>query len=312
VARDLIPPPSPAGRPSPDPEPWSETAQADRDAHAAEAAATPPARGPSPFRTRFGFVLGALLGIAVAAAVAFFVVIGTSSRHHGVQLADHWSSWYPPSDDVVSGAAAIANHVQTSYKRDDGKQLVSVHGGPLFVVNNGTPIPFGIKLLPSDGTILDLGSNGVFYTLTGTGKAGRITGEKASPARHRLLRREALELALYSFRYVHNINLFVALLPLTDPKVSAKAVKGKAAKAMAAAAPQLQAVFFRPGDLRHELQEPLSATLDPMKTMRPKALGPAESKRIDRLTKDNLFLARFQPQPDGQLYLLLDRSGDSG
>jgi hypothetical protein len=311
VAGDLIPPPSPAGRPSPDPEPWEEAPNAAAE-DGADAPAARPATGPSPFRTRFGFVLGALLGIAVAAAVAFFLVIGTSSRHHGVQLADHWSNWFPPADDVVTGAAAIANHVQTHYKRDDGKQLVSVHGGPLFVVNSGTPIPFGVKLLPSDGTILDLGSNGVFYTMTGTGKGGQITGEKASPARHRLLRREALELALYSFRYMHNINLFVALLPLTDPKQSAKAAKGKAAKAIAKADPQLQAVFFRPGDLRHELQEPLSATLHSLGTLRPHMLGSAESKQIDQLTRDNLFIARFQPQPDGQLYLLLDRSGTSG
>jgi hypothetical protein len=307
VARDLIPPPSPAGRPSPDPEPWAEQQRVDADLQeAAEPVAVP--AGPSPFRTRFGFVVGALLGIGVAAAVAFFVVLGSPARQDGVQLADHWSRWYPPSRDVVAAASAIANHVQTAYKRDDGKQLVSVHGGPLYVLNQGTPIPFGIKLLPSDGTILDLGSNGVFYTLTGTGKGGEITGEKASAARHRLLRREALELALYSFRYVDNITMFVALLPETSPKASAKAKKGKAAKAMAKAAPQLQAVFFRPGDLKHELQTPLSATLNPLRKLQPKTLAPAESERIDKLTESNLFLARFQPQPDGQLYLLLDRS----
>ena len=60
MARDLIPPPSPAGRPPPDPpsEPAATehleeatrlTAQADRDL-----------RQPAPFRGRFGFLFGVL------------------------------------------------------------------------------------------------------------------------------------------------------------------------------------------------------------------------------------------------------------
>jgi hypothetical protein len=311
VARDLIPPPSPAGRPSPDPQPWAEPPRDPEPPQAAEpAAAAPP--GPSPFRGRFGFVLGALVGVAVAAGVAFFLALGASPPDDSLAPADHWSSWYPPSSDIVTGAEAIADHVQTEYKRNDGKQLVSAHGGPLYVMNAGTLIPFAVKLLPDDGTIRDLGSDGVFFTMTGTGQGGKIVGEKASVARHRLLRREALELALYSFRYVDHITMFVALLPPTDPKASAKAKKGKAAKVMAKADPQLQAVFFRPGDLKRELQSPLARTLKPETKVEPKMLTPAESKRIDKLTKSNLFVARFQPQPDGQLYLVLDRSGQSG
>ena len=311
MARDLIPPPSPAGRPSPDPEPWAaEEERADRALEPAEAPAPP--SGPSPFRSRFGFVLGALAGIAVASGVAFFAVLGSPSHRTSTPASDHWSRWSPPSDDIVSGPVSIAKHVQTAYKRDDGKQLVSVSGGPQYVVNNGTPVQFGIKLLPADGSILDLGSTGVFYTLNGTGKGGRIVGDRATVARHRLLRREALELALYSFHYLHGITTFVALLPVTDPKASAQAAKGEAAKRMAKEAPQQQAVFFQPKDLRRQLAAPLAATLPPLRALEPKKLTPAESRQIDRLTRSRLFLAKFLPQPDGQLYLVLDRPGSSG
>jgi hypothetical protein len=305
VARDLIPPPSPAGRPSPDPQPWAHQRTPEPSGAAAAPPPVPP--GPAPFRSRFGFVFGALAGIAAAAAAAFVVLLGDSGHKPAPQApASRWSSWLPPTHDIVGGPSAIANHVQVQYKRDDGKQLVSVHGGPFFYSGGPAVLPFAIKLEPDDGTILDLGSNGVLYTLSGTGKSGRIQGEKPTPARHRLLRREALELALYSFRYVDHIRMVVALLPLGDDGPSAKRAKA------ASGDPQLQAVFYRPGDLRAQLRSPLATTLAGAGRLKPSSLPAAEAARIDRLTRRHLFAATFQQQPDGQLYLVLARGSKSG
>jgi hypothetical protein len=255
--------------------------------------------GPSAFRSRFGFILGALLGVGVAAAAAFALLLGSAPPQPvDKRLADHWSRWLPPSGDIVTGPSAIANHVQTQYKRADGKQLVSVHGGPFFYAGAATPLPFAVRLEPADGSIRDLGSNGVLYTLSGTGASGTIVGDKATAERHRLLRREALELALYSFRYVDRITMFVALLP----ENAAKAPKAKGG------ARQLQAVFFRPGDLKRQLQTPLANTITPSTKLGPRQLPSGEAATIDKLTKGNLFAATFTQQVDGQLYLVLKSS----
>jgi hypothetical protein len=306
MARDLIPPPSPSGRPSPDA--MRETGRRVIDpVEEAQAETTPPEpRGPSPFRSRFGFITGALLGVCVAAIAAFALLLGTSpgDRDGQAGLAGHWSDWFPPSDNVFSGPAAIADHVQTEYKRADGKQLVVVHGGPFLVGSSTSSTQFAVRLQPSDGSLRDLGTDGVFYTLAGAGTGGTITGDKPTPQRERLLRREALELALYSFRYVDKITMFVALLPTVQPK-------GKAAKKSVKSAqnPAVRALFFRPGDLRKQLQSPLTRTLKPALGLKPGQLAPAEGKRVDALTSGNVFKAHFEPQIDGQLYLVLQSSG---
>jgi hypothetical protein len=121
MARDLIPPPSPAGRPSPDamrnlgaPEPAAEAPGA-TDAHSA----APP--GPTPYRSRFGFVAGALAGVAVAAAVAAVALLGSDPANRGagsLQLADNWSTYKPSGEDVPG---AIATHVQGEYELAKGK-----------------------------------------------------------------------------------------------------------------------------------------------------------------------------------------------
>jgi hypothetical protein len=271
-----------------------------------DAATLPP--GPSPFRTRFGFILGALLGIGLAAAAAFALLLGSAPPAAVDQrLADHWSRWFPPSRDIISGTSAIADHVQAEYKRADGKQLVSVHGGPFFYAGATAPLPFAVRLQPADGSIRDLGSaGGVLYTLSGTGPGGKIIGDKATPQRHRLLRREALELALYTFRYVDASTMFVALLPIDARKPAAKGAGKK--QAAAAGSPELQALFFRPGDLKAELKTPLDRTLTPAIKLNPKQLKPAEAARVDKLTNGNIFNAAFTQQVDGQLYLVLKSS----
>jgi hypothetical protein len=299
VARDLIPPPSPAGRPSPDAM-RSASRRAQEEAEENVAPGRPPeAAGPSPFRGRFGFVTGALVGVGVAALAIFGVLLATNPKQRTSAASAPWSDWNPPSGDIITGPEAIADHVQTQYKRADGKQLVVVHGGP-FYVSGTSPVPFLLRLQPADGSIHDL-SNGVLYTLAGTGDHGAIVGDKPTPARQQLLRREALELALYTFRYVPGASSFVALLPGEPPKSK------KAARQQANGTQTLTAVFFQPGQLRRELKAPLDTTLHPGLRFMPGKLGAAESRRIDSLTKPNVYKARFQQPSDGQLYLVLTR-----
>jgi hypothetical protein len=334
MARDLIPPPSPAGRPGSSAEAERERAREreekrrkqgkgtlwsrspEREAteldpaaaivasdpegaseEARDAATHTPPRTESPYRSRFGLLLGGLIGIAIATvAIGAAVYVGTGGNNGA---PDGWSSWKPDSDDGVGAAKEIATHVGRHYRLADGNQIVGVQAGPLEVFD--VPLEVALRTAPQGGNIDFIDGKGLMYTLNGLGPKGSVRGGKPSEARHLLLRREALELALYTFRYVKDVDLVVALLP---PKPPAEK-KGKTAAASSQDAPT-QALFYRPGDLEPQLEIPLNATIPP-KTPRPETIPASESRRIDALTRGNLFLASFQQGQDQKAFLVLDR-----
>jgi hypothetical protein len=335
MARDLIPPPSPAGRPgssaederkraleleeqrrkqqgglwhrSPEDKATSSAgpgALAEADPEAADEAGRP-SRADTPFRSRFGLVLGALLGLAIATlAIGAAVYVSTGS---GNGAPEGWSGWKPTTDDGEKAAKQIAAHVGKKYRLSDGSQIVGVQGGPLEINALGLTVPLSIamKTAPQGGDINFIDGKGLLYTLNGLGPKGSVRGGKPSEERHLLLRREALELALYTFRYIDDVDEVVALLPPAPPD---KPKKGTAAAAAATDKPT-QALFFRPGDLQPQLEIPLGATIPPQ-TPRPETIPGAEARRIDALTRGNLFLASFQQGQDQKAYLVLDRLPD--
>jgi hypothetical protein len=304
MARDLIPPPSPAGRPAPDPQ-HPPPVPAQDGAVAADAPAGTP--GPSPFRTRFGFVTGVLAGCAVAAAALLIVLLSTdggdrSDAVAGTEdgLAANWSTWHPRQRDPIGGAQEIAAKISRTYKDAKAKRLASIKGGPIAL----NTLPANVAIPAAGDRFSIVGGIGIQYTLSGFGKQGRLQGTKPSKERWRLLRREALELSLYSFRYLKEVTMVVALLP---PAPRAEQVHNKKPKKGAKVpAFQPQALFFRPGDLRKQLEKPLATT---MATEAPEIDGVArdEAKRIDKLTLSNLFTHRYIQQQDGSIYLVLDR-----
>jgi hypothetical protein len=339
MARDLIPPPSPAGRPgssaeaereraveleeqrrkqkggglwhrSPEDEATTPDASgalvaADPEAASGEArdlATRPDASGPTPFRSRFGLVLGALIGLGIATlAIGAAVYVGTTGDNGA---PSGWSGWKPKADGGVAAARQIATHVGHEYRLGDGDQLVGVEAGPLEIDALGLSVPLSIAMRTSaqGGNIDFIKGNGLMYTLNGLGPKGSVRGGKPSEARHLLLRREALELALYTFRYIKDVDQVVALLPPAPP---AEPKKGAAASTTETD-PPTQALFFRPGDLEPQLEIPLGATI-PAQTPRPETIPGAEARRIDALTRGNLFLASFQQSQDQKAYLVLDR-----
>jgi hypothetical protein len=342
MARDLIPPPSPAGRPgsSADDERerarereesrrkqkgglWHRSAEdeattldssgalvaSDPGAASEEArdlAGRPQPHAPSPFRSRFGLVLGALLGVAIATvAIGAAVYVGTGS---GNGAPDGWSGWKPTTDDGEQAAKQIAAHVAPKYRLADGTQIVGVEGGPLEINALGLTVPLSIaiKSAPQGGDIDFINGNGLLYTLNGLGPKGSVRGGKPSNERGLLLRREALELSLYTFRYIDNVDEVVVLLPPAPPDKPAVAKKGAAAVTTTAKEKPTLALFFRPGDLQPQLEIPLASTIPP-KTPRPETLADAEASRIDALTRSNVFEFSFQQAQNQKAYLVLDR-----
>jgi hypothetical protein len=278
MARDLIPPPSPAGRPTtPDgtpnlielpPEPVTE----------ADAPKGPPP-GPSQFRNRFGFLLGALGGVFIATALVLVVMITTNGNNpDDAILAPNWSKWQPSNtDDINAGAAQIAEHVGAEYKHPNGQQLLLVEGQKL---------PVRVLLQPASGSIAKYDGPGVVYQLNGLGPNGSIKDGKPSEKRLKLIHREALELALYTFRYLPDVEMVVALLPPPPPTAEETAA---ASAGLATTNPNAKtAVFYRPGDLKAQLQVPLGHTLS-AKAPNPDTIGGRELKTVELLTQSNIF-----------------------
>jgi hypothetical protein len=300
MARDLIPPSSPAGRPVPG------------APHLIELPPEPPRSGsepvqrrptvPSGFKNRFGFLFGALAGVVVAAAVAVVLVVATGGPKSAADegLAPNWSKWRPSTSDIQAGAAQIADHVGSEYTHPDGRQLVKVTAGGLGI---------DVALRPASGPISVINGHGILYQLNGLGPNGSIKGGKPSVARHRLVRREALELALYTFRYLPGVDMIVTLLPPPPPADDQKnaASSGVAGLTSTAANPDDQhAVFYRPGDLKPQLQVPLGVTMS-AKAPQPAQLVGAEGRTVDALTLSNTFKWSLMHAQDSTPYLVLDR-----
>jgi hypothetical protein len=291
MARDLIPPPSPAGQPVPDGTPNL----IELPPEAPEKTAAPAApSGPSDFRNRFGFIIGALGGVILAAAaIAAIALTSSGTREEG--LFKNWSKWQPEETSMTAGPAEIATHVAPQYKMDDGTQLVNVTAGPLAVQS----VPIDDVLVQAQDSIHQLSGHAIMYTLSGLGPRGSIVGGKPSKERHRLVRREALELALYTFRYMHDVDMVVAMLPPPKP------ADGETAQEAATKNPP-QAIFYRPGDLKGQLHVPLGATI-PAKAPTPETIPPGEATVIDSLTLSNLFVADFTQTQDLRAHLVLQR-----
>jgi hypothetical protein len=108
-----------------------------------------------------------------------------------------------------------------------------------------------------------------------------------SPSRGQLLRREALELALYTLKHVPGTNAVLTYLP---PPASAQAPE--------------TAVLVARKDVAPNLDRPLTKTLTPTKQV----LGgiPGEGARVDKLTLSRLYTYDYQTLPgDGTAILVL-------
>jgi len=255
-----LPPPQPPSEPPPAPAP--------------EARKGLP---PAPHADRFRFVLGALLGLglaAIVAAVALFV--------QGPGSNSDWSSWRP-SEDGQAGAAQIAAHVSTTYRGADGTQLVAVKAGPMKVAD----LELNVAVKAAKGDEVFSGS-GVRYVMCGLGPNCSIADGKPSVERGVLLQREALELALYSFQYLSNVDQVVAFLP---PRPGEDPTQGKA-------------IFFQKDDVGAALDQPLDRTL-PSPPPSLNSLRASDVAAVDHFAGHHVYCFAYQVAQDVSAYLVL-------
>lgn len=178
-----------------------------------------------PHASKFQFFTGALVVLAIAALLAatVFATGGRESRAEG-----RWAAFHPSSDGLDSGSRQIADHVAHQYRFPTGEQLVAVTGGPLQLQN--LPVKIAIRRSAADGGDISLRDGpGVLYRLCGLGPKCALDRGKPAPERHLLLRREALELALYSFHDLDNVQDVVVFMPPAKGKEATQALHSAAA-----------------------------------------------------------------------------------
>ncbi len=240
----------------------------------------------STYAPRFHFLTGALLAVGVAALVGLAAVIVIPGSG-GDDSGPRWSNWVPTASGT-DGATQIARHVAGTYKLSDGRQMVDVSATGLEI--QGVPLAVAVREAPEKGgDIRVFDDSGIIYRLCGLGPDCAISSGKASEKRHLLLRREALELALYSFRYLGDVHQVIVFMP---PALGQK---------------PSQALFFREGDVARELDRPLTASLSPrVPSVSTVTLSP-DAPLVDQITTSKLFrFSLTQANTDNRGFIVLD------
>jgi hypothetical protein len=249
-------------------------------------------------------VTAALVGVALGAvAVAVAILVGGGSPGP----APKWSSWSPP-DTGVAGERDIANAVAPLYRATPSSQLAVV------TVQNysdtGSTTQVALRN-PNDGTLAALGGTTAVFNLCGLGPNCAIAAGKPSADRLLLLRREAMELALYTFKYNPNVQNVVSILPpghaLTvttaklTPKPPVKAVSSSKAATL------LMAVAFQRRSLEPFLNRTLRQTLPEEVPPTPTTIaGAPEAELVSVVTAQALFKQQVIQAQDGSNVLVLD------
>jgi hypothetical protein len=228
------------------------------------------------YEGRFSVAYLALAVIVAGAIIAFALVL----KDRKASTA-RWSTWQPSSNGLA-GAREIGEHVSARYRLANGDQLVAPLVAPLSV--RGVPISqVAVRNDPGNRNVLFFDATfptNTPYTLCGLGQNCAVTGGKVSPVRAKLIRREAVELALYNFKYMKGVDSILAYLP------------------PAPGAQLTNVLFLRKSDVAPLLQRPLARSLT--------GRGPFVAGKpvpndalITRLTNERVFKFDFQQIPDG-------------
>jgi hypothetical protein len=237
----------------------------------------------------FYFFLGAVL----AAAITAFVVVALQPGH---PKPPPWSSWKPAKGNAQKMTSEIANHVASKYALNkSGDQLVAIiPGAPEVTQYTNVSKVSTIAILPSANAqnfsrIIGTGGD-VQEQFCGLGASCSIDRGSASAARERLLRREALEVALYTFKYVPSTKAVIAYMPPPPGQNPATLL------------------FLERSNLSRELSKPITATLPLSKPPLPNESDPQESRIIDQLTLPVEYGFQYRTLGDGTDAMILTPS----
>jgi hypothetical protein len=126
------------------------------------------------------------------------------------------------------------------------------------------------------------------YTLCGLGNQCAIPSGKPSIERGRLVRRQGLEVALYTFKYIPSVKSVLMYMP-PGPESGPPAV-----------------LYFTRESLSGRLDAPLEETLASNGPHKPGKQKPAETNLIDALTLPNLYASGLIQLPASGALLTLN------
>ncbi len=278
-------------------------------AHAVNAPASGRARRiTSPHSSKFLAATALLIGFAIGALVIAIVIVVTSSPRPGP--GPKWSTW-SPVDSGLAGEREIAAAVSPFYRASPATQLVIVTVRNVNPNNTSSSSSAASQIALRDqrtGSLGELGGTTALYNLCGLGPGCAISSGSPSAARLLLLRREALELALYTFRYIGGVDNVLAVLPPGRTGASDSLTPAPQSKTTTSSGTTIDvAVLFQRAALQHYLDQPLRFTLPeslpPTVTQMP--LAP-EAELVSVLTGQTLFQQSTVQTQDGSSVMVLN------
>jgi len=258
----------------------------------------------SAYYTRFSFAYMLLIIVGVLGVGALVIVL----VHPGAAHKPAWST-FKPTGSSVAMQRQIATQVASEYKSSTTDKLVNIIPGGLaatkFVQSaSGTQsvqVPItSIAVEPdvskgqhetNDITFMSPGST-VAYEMCGFGSSQQNCAvssiARADP--EGLLRREAIELALYTLKYVPGTDAVITYLPPSaNQQVAAKAI-----------------LTVRK-DVKRNLDHPLTETLKPQNLQL--GTGVPDGAAVGQLTASHVYTSNYQTLPDGTSVLVLTPAG---
>ena len=236
---------------------------------------------------------------ALGAALILSSTGGRSTAGGG----DWWT--FSPSGGGLAGAQEIADYVAPYYRTSPSDQLTVVTAVNLSSPSN--PLQVAVPASGKSGGLVPLSpSSTIVYNMCGTNSSNCSIGVgQASAARLLLLRREALELALYTFKYLGGTDSVVAILPPGHtlqgctgicPKPQTSTTTKPLNVALAFARSELQPWLSRP--LRNTLPETLPPSVSQMQSA-------PEAELISIITAHGLFAEHTEQGQDGSTVIVL-------
>jgi hypothetical protein len=276
----------------------------------------------SPHAPRFRVAIVVLSGLALAAVVAA-IAIGSGGRDSSSTSAQQWSLW-KPTDSGNQGAREIADYLAPTYRISAASQL-----DVITVVNlesqaaqeaaaqaqaTGTTasaqsgLQVAVRPSLSSSQVRLLGGNTIAYNLCGIGAKNCSIGTgKPSSDRLLLLRRQALELALYTFKYLSGTDNVLAVLPPGHTQTTNTLSKQPpTSDASSSTKPVTIAVLFQRQELAPLLDHPLDLILPEQEppTVAEMAKAP-EADLVAQATARGLFSEQLQQAQDGSSLMVL-------
>ncbi|MGZ4307640.1 MAG: hypothetical protein ACXVSL_22570 [Solirubrobacteraceae bacterium] len=271
----------------------------------------------SPYSHKFRVAIAMLVGIAIGAIVVALAAAGSGSHS---SASFRWSDW-KPLDNGTQGAREIADHIAPSYRISPVDQLdvvtvvnVSNPTSATAATSGSTPtgLQVAVRQNPTSSQVSLLGGDTIAYNLCGIGTNNCAIGVgQPSPERLLLLKREALELALYTFKYISGVQNVVAILPPGHTvQTSTLTLKPPSANAKSTVKPVDVALLFLKDELKPWLVHPLTATFpEPFPPSVPELglwIKTGEAGLVSQLTASGLFTEKVVQAQDGSNLIVLD------